>query len=309
MKWLLLVAVAGALALAHGVARADDGAAVALLPLDADSKLELYGQPVASEVARALVAGGIDVVVVGPKMAVPERARLIVDGKISAGKGDAVVLALRIRDRDTGSVLDSVSSTAAALTSIDQAAADVSARVLPAVRARLAAHATRVAASATALAPAQPAQPAQPRGPAPPIPMLVALGAGTTAGEPLRLALTEATDAWLRVRHREPRATPLPSLAQPFAVSTLGKQHVAAALAIEVLAYTVEPGVIPLARARVHVRIADAEHDLFDRVIATDTIVGDRDQAPARLAERVATEVLAILTPNAARALPGLAAP
>ncbi len=71
-----------------GVARAEPepAHAVALLPLDADAKLELYGQPVASELARALVQGGLDVVVVGPKMAVPEKARLVVDGTIKFGK-------------------------------------------------------------------------------------------------------------------------------------------------------------------------------------------------------------------------------
>src|SRR5690242_3933246 len=85
---------------------ADDDA-VALLPLDADARLELYSQSVASEVARALVAGGVDVVVVGPKMAVPERARMIVDGTIT-GKGDSVTLTLRMRDARAGTVLGSI---------------------------------------------------------------------------------------------------------------------------------------------------------------------------------------------------------
>ena len=54
------------------LARADDK--VALLPLDAAAKLEVYGQVVASEIAQALIAGKIDVVVVLPKMAVPVEA-------------------------------------------------------------------------------------------------------------------------------------------------------------------------------------------------------------------------------------------
>src|SRR4051812_14068849 len=91
--------------------------AVALLPLDAEQRLAIYGQAVASEVARALVAGGIDVVVVGPKMAVPERARLVFDGTIT-GKGEAVTLTLRVRDRMAGTVLDSVTATAPSLTTI-----------------------------------------------------------------------------------------------------------------------------------------------------------------------------------------------
>src|SRR5579863_5943901 len=90
-----VVAVAAAIAVATP-ARADGQ--VALLPLDADQQLELYGQPVASEIARALAAGGVDVVVVGPKSSVPEHVSLIVDGKVSAAKGDAVALSIRVRD-------------------------------------------------------------------------------------------------------------------------------------------------------------------------------------------------------------------
>jgi hypothetical protein len=275
LAWIVVALV---LASAPRVARADDPAAVALLPLDAEPRLELYGQPVASEVARALVAGGIDVVVVGPKMAVPERARLIVDGKLTSGKGDVVTIALRIRDRDTGSVLDQLSSNAPQLTSIDQAASDVSARVLPAVRMRLAALAPKAK-------PAPIDKPIAHRPSAPPA-APPALTVAITGDEPLRSALAAATDRWVRARHREPH----PVTAQP-------------ALAIEIVDYTVEPGAVPLARARVHVQLGGA----FDRVITTDTVVGDRDQPPAKLAERVATEVLAILSPNAARAMPELA--
>src|SRR5262245_21708357 len=61
---------------------------IALLPLDADKRLEVYGQPVAAEIGRALKEAGIDVVVVGAKMDVPARAELIVDGTIKAAKGD-----------------------------------------------------------------------------------------------------------------------------------------------------------------------------------------------------------------------------
>src|SRR5665811_771674 len=104
MRWLLAI---GLVVLGSVQAFADEPAhAVALLPLDADAKLELYGQPVASEVARALVHGGIEVVVVGPKMAVPAQARLVVDGTIKSGKGDNVEITVRIRDALDGTVYD-----------------------------------------------------------------------------------------------------------------------------------------------------------------------------------------------------------
>src|SRR5260221_13795303 len=84
---------------AAGGAHADPAkTSLALLPLDADAKLEVYSQPVASEIARSLTQGGFDVVVVGPKMGVPESARLVIDGTIRLGKGDAITLVVRIRD-------------------------------------------------------------------------------------------------------------------------------------------------------------------------------------------------------------------
>ena len=274
-------------------ASADD--AVALLPLDADARLEIYGQPVASEVARALVVGGIDVVVVGPKMAVPERARLIVDGKISAGKGDAVVLALRIRDRESGTVLDTISSDAAQLTSIDQAAAELSARALPQVRARLVAiHAAKLAVPPDHVdhGPARPSLVAPKSfGFA-----VTALGGGSAELQP---ALALATAEWVRARHRQPHpAATFIAVAKPAAP---------AELSLEIASYVVEPGAVPLARARVHAVLRDGTGVLFDRVIVTDTVVGDKGQAPTRLAERVAAEVLAVFSPNAVRVQPDLA--
>src|SRR6185295_8468084 len=101
--------------------------------------LEIYGQPIASEIARALVAGAVQVVVVGPRMAVPERARLIVDGTIAQGKAGAVTISIRIRNTVDGVVLDNLSATAHGLARIDSAASELSARVLPIVRDRLAA--------------------------------------------------------------------------------------------------------------------------------------------------------------------------
>ena len=49
-----------------------------------------------------------------------------------------------------------------------------------------------------------------------------------------------------------------------------------------------------MARARVRLRIADATQVTFERVIRTDTIVGDRDITEQQLAARTAREVLAI---------------
>lgn len=121
-----------------GVARADR---IALLPLDAESGLEIYGQPVASEVARVLRGAKIEVDVIGAKMAVPDSAKLIVDGTIAAGKPNKndIVLALRIRNPVDGVTLATVSSTPTGIASIDKAAAEVSARLVTVLQERLAA--------------------------------------------------------------------------------------------------------------------------------------------------------------------------
>src|SRR5215211_8557017 len=115
-------------------ARADS---IALLPLDAEKRLEIYGQPVAAEIARALKAVNLDVVVVGAKMEVPDSAQLIVDGTLKA-KGKEVTVAIRIRNPRDGTVLENVPAQSAPLANIDQAAATISAQVVPLVQKHLA---------------------------------------------------------------------------------------------------------------------------------------------------------------------------
>ena len=122
IAWLLLLAVP---------ARADS---VALLPLDGEKRLEIYGQPVAAELARSLKAAGVDGVVVGADMAVPGEAKHIVDGTIKSKK-QTVTLELRIRDPKDGSTLETLPPSSGALTNIDKIAADVAAHVVPAVKA------------------------------------------------------------------------------------------------------------------------------------------------------------------------------
>jgi hypothetical protein len=263
-------------------ARADDNA-VALLPLDADAKLELYSQSVASEVARALVAGGVDVVVVGPKMEVPRRARMIVDGTIT-GKGDTITLTLRIRDARAGTVLGSVPATA---TSVTQATEDLSAKIVPAVKTQL--------ASLQAPPPRedQPPPPAH-REPAP------ILGEVTGQG-PLRDALQHELAPWAKRK-----VEVMPNVLVDMVVPTMPATHGAdAAIALDVLAFSVTGAEVPLARARVRVRVVDRSKVVFDRVIVTDTVVGDRRQTNEALAARTAREVLAIVEPHLKRKLAG----
>lgn len=291
---LVVVGLAGFAGVARGEPAPKD---VALLPLDAERSLELYGQPVASELARALAAGNVAVIVIGPRMDVPDSVRLIVDGTISLGKASAVTISLRLRNPVDGVVLETLSATALGLAKIDSAAAELSSRILPLVRDRLAAI-QRPAAPADA-------RPAPPRVAAVDRPMLVAVSDAGRAGAPLHAALDAALVPWAHAHHRTVVPRPPGQLEPKAAASTVAASETDLAIGFWVLEYAVEPGAVAMARARVRVRIADAQRVRFDRVVATDTVIGERGLVPAELAARVAREVLAILRPHLRRSVPG----
>jgi len=273
------------------------GDAVALLPLDTDRSLEIYGQPVASELARALVAGSVSVVVVGPKMAVPERARLIIDGTIALGKASAITISLRIRNTLDGIVLETLSATAPGLANIDSAAAELSARILPLVRDWLAAIQRPSSRDDRSAA----------RGPAPAAdrPMLVAItDAGHGAQAVLHGALDAAVADWALAQHRPIEKLDPRKLDRKIAVASVAAARSDLAVGFWILDYVPETGALPMARARVRVQITDARAVRFDRVVVTDTVLGDPGLRSPELASRVAREVLAILRPHLLRNVP-----
>ena len=246
---------------------------VALLPLDAEARLEIYSQPFATAVAGELRAAGIEVVVVGPKMAVPEKALLVIDGTIIAGKGDQVALTVRIRERATGATLDRLEG-GGSLQTIDHIAADVATRVLPTVKAQLA------AAHKQHDAPRRP-QPQVAPAAAQAKTLAIELAADPQhPATPLEHGLPAELAAWADHHHWRAATGP----------GTTGDARVV----LTVLAYDVAPGIVPTARARVRVKIgAD-----FDRVVVTDTVVGDRNIAAEQLAARTARAVLDIVEPH-----------
>ncbi len=276
--------------LAARIARADD--AVALLPLDADKSLEIYGQPVASEIARALVAGSVDVVVVGPKAGVPERARIVVDGRIAGDRADNVVLTLRVRDRFDGTVLDTLTATSP-LANIDRAASDLSSRLLP-----------RVVAILDKLKHPPPPDPSRPppRPVDPPKNKIVLIS--MIADAPFKAPLSAAIAAWAAEHHRAVQAAEVSALGPDTVVKSIDKAGAELGIAFEVDRYLPESGMVDMARARVRVRISTPAGVAFDRVVVTDTVVGDRKITEAELAARVAREVLAIIAPHLHRAVP-----
>jgi hypothetical protein len=263
-------------------ARADT---VALLPLDGEKRLEIYGQPVAAELGRALQAAGVDVVIVSAKMDVPQRAQLIVDGTIKADKNNAITLSLRIRDPKTGSTLESLPASAATLTTIDKAAAELSAKVVPAVKTHLA----ELAKATTPPAPSEPvAPPPVEQAPPPPPPTIATTVTATRPAPVLELLATGLRDesrTWAR-RHA-------------------GAPAAGTELALDVLRFAVTPGDVPLGRARVRATIRVRGELRFDRVIVTDTIVGDKGISGPAMAARTAREVLAIANAQLRRIVTG----
>jgi hypothetical protein len=288
-----LITIAAVLLGISPIARAQPSEQIALLPLDADQRLEIYGQPVAAEIARSLNDGKLLVVVVDAKMAVPEGVTLVVDGSITA-KGAAVVLGVRVRNPITGDTTDKLEEPAANVAGIGKAATKLADRLLPVVKARL-----ETLRKAPIDQPKRPKDPVRPQAVDPVV--LLGIGVPTTASlmvEPFRQALIDNVNRTMRASHRQPSPVDASTLGKQLAVSTVATARATRGIAFEILDYDIEPGLIPLVRARVQVRIAEPSGVLFDRILVTDTIVGDKQITPEALAARTAREILTILRPH-----------
>ena len=308
----VLLAITTALIAAATVAQAQPAGhapkvTVALLPLDADAKLAIYGQPVAAEVARALVAEGLDVAMVGQGDPVPTRAVLVVDGKIrkAAGRGSAIVLDLRVSDPAKAEVLARVSSTASSLTAIDRAAGEVAQKLVPAVRTQLAA---RQPPPRKPEPPPPDKPPVKPAPPPPPGILLIASsrvpldGSGDAA---MVAAIAPAFEDLIGVVQHRPVAPAAPIGDAPDALPRAIKRAGAhLAIVVEVLGFqfdtrTPQDGdapVVPLARARARVRILGRDGGvIFDRVVRTDTVVGRAGEGASHMARHAATQIVEVI--------------
>jgi hypothetical protein len=313
MRATVILAVLLTIGISVGVAHAQPAPrdAIALLPFDGrkpdgktpDTRLEIYGQPIAVEIARALGAADIEVVLVGAQNKVPDRVKLILGGTIT-GKGSSIVVTLSVRRNPTtlvfpdGKPSEDIEVIAPNLTAIDPAAKELSEKAVPAVRDKLAA----LRGAPTTPKPDNGITPVAPRK-LPAIVVAIAADPGNAIqAEPLRAALGEQVPAWARRNRHEARPVDASTLAAKLAPKTVTSNGVERGMAFEVLAYSVDVADrIPLARARVRVRIADTSSVIFDRVVTTDTVVGERDMPPAKLVARVASEVLAIVRPHVRR--------
>jgi len=133
--------------------------------------------------------------------------------------------------------------------------------------------------------------------------VLVAFAEPASAA-PLVAALDAEVDAWVRARHRQPRKIDPSKLDPKTAAASVAASGGDLAFGFWILDYSAEPGPPPMARARVRVQITSASAVVFDRVVATDTVLGDKGSSPWALARRVAREVLAILRPHVRRTVP-----
>lgn len=287
-----------------GVARAEPAPAtdtVALLPLDAEHNLEIYGQPVATQLAKALTQGAIQVVVVGARMAVPSQAQLIVDGTLAADKAGAIKVTIRVRNALDGKMVDRLTETAPELARLDTATTKLSARLLPVLRDALAA----IAESRTRGHDAPPAPPAAPTASGEyGVRFAVVDGKSSPATAGLVPALDAAVVDWMHAHHREAERIDASKLVPAVASQAVHGDDFA--IGFWVLGYTTEDlgdasHPVPSGRARIGVRIADAHAVIFDRVVVTDTVVGELGASPRAIADRVAREVLAILRPHMKR--------
>lgn len=311
-RTLTLAILVAALALATGrgtpPAAADDGrAAVALIPFTADKRLALYGKPVAAEVTRALRDAGLDVTLVSDGAPVPSRARLVIDGRL-VRRGAGVVIEARVRDPERGVDVARPSGAAASLDDIDRAAAAVSAELVAAIRAGLAAQDAQAARAAAALAPpALAASPVRLDVPAPaadrrPLAVVVVGAPGMEAAPvdvPALLA-PAALELGRQLGHRVVVQAAGPDGAAPTALAAVGSERAAPlVIGFELLGFHAgRQGDIPVARARARVTVVAAAGALYRRVVRTDTVVGSRGDRVDTLVRFAAAQVTDVVAPR-----------
>ena len=161
VRALLAVLVATLAVLVPAAARAEP-TTVAFLPLDADRRLTLYSNAVATALAAEVRTAGFPVAVVSDVAAVPRGAWLVVDGRLVA-RGRGAAIELRVRDPEAGRDVIRLAEAAPTLADLD-----VATRTLAAALARTLA-AERAARTPPPTPPPPPTTPDAPP-PAPPTP-------------------------------------------------------------------------------------------------------------------------------------------
>ncbi|NVB85514.1 MAG: hypothetical protein HOV81_44530 [Kofleriaceae bacterium] len=209
---------------------------------------------------------------------------------------------MRIRDPKDGTVLSQLPTVTSPLDDIDKAAAALSAKVVPSVRTQLAKLATKPIVTPPIERP-EVAPTETPTGPSVAVAVSM-IGRAGPAVQLLRAGIDAEVAAWTHKHGREMKPV------DPFllekngqAPANVAKADADLGIALHVLSFSITPGKVPMGKARVRVRLVDRDKVRFDRVVVTDTIIGDRTITPEAFAARAAREVLAIVQPNLRRAV------
>ena len=288
---LITIAIVAAAVPAHGAPGTDaPQPTVALLPLATGKGFELYGQPVAAEVARALRAGGLEVVVVSQGATPPARAHLVVDGTIAGGPHGAVAMQVRVRDLDKGVVVATLDASAPELTQLDHAAADLAARLLGAVKEQLALRDQPKTPPHHDTPPPPPPHHQELSPPPVDLPPAIVWGTSVAPEFPDDAAAGIARALVARTAHRGVDAG-----APPDGKPLQGDYG----LAIEVEDYGVVLDGVWTARATARVRWFGADgRQVADRIVHTDTLVGSRKDDRAAMVRYASAQLADILAPR-----------
>gem|GEM_PF-3423769 len=294
-----LVAVALVAPAAAEAPTVDPPATVAVIPLQSDRRLALYGQPVASELANALRGASFDVALVTEVSDVPARAWLVVDGRL-VRMGTAVAIELRIRDPERAVDVARLAAKATSLAEIDQATRRLGVELVATLERE---RATRAAASAAADASAA-AQPVLALSTN--LPDSFSRHATAVLVDPRPIARIAVSGR--SVRDRSGADLDVSALGTPAATAlaaglgyrtATGPGTATLSITIELLTLAASfERDVPVARARARVKVERAGALVFDRVVRTDTVVGSRGDRLDTLVRLVAAQVTDVVAPR-----------
>ena len=278
-------------------ARADE--AIAVLPLTSSEKrLAMYGVPVARVLAGHLRQAGNTVETVTGSGSPPRRVAWVIDGRIVAASRGRVVLEARLRDPGRGKAFGQVASKPGRLTEIDELARQVAADLAPLL--------ARARASAAARTPTGSDPPAA-SAPSPAIatPALRPAIVITRDKEPI---VTDALAALVERLGYRPVVSDLTGIAAPDKVKgALGSESGARfALLAQVKSVDYEwagKGVLTARGSMRLVLVDGAGKPLYNAVLDTDTLVGNRGDRHAALLGFVARQVMQMATPRLKKVL------
>lgn len=289
---------------------ADESSTVAVIPLQAERRLALYGAPVASALAGALRTASFDVVLVSDTSVVPTRAWLVVDGRL-VRTGGAIAIELRIRDPERAIDVARLAARAPALGEIDRVTRELAAELVATLeRTRAAREAEREAERAARAAESEAARAAAERtasDPVAPAPPPVDPRTAPVDGRSLARVIVVGKP----IRDRTGTVHDVVALGTPAAVALanrLGYRTAGGAdrsgresLVITIELYGLDAGFerdVPIGRARARVKVQAGAGVLFDRVVRTDTVVGSRGDRVDTLVRLVAAQVTDVVAPR-----------